>query len=219
MTGNGRALAAVVAACLVTGAGVAAADQRPAGSQVQTGGGPLVLQPSGDGPVVTPEVKFAKLGSDYGTLVGAYGGWLIDGKLLLGAGGYWLVDHGWHDPVNGMGYFGFVTAWTVPAGKSVHAGLRALVGFGQASFNETVTYPAYTDPHHGGVYHPGGSYQVQFWDDLFVFEPQATLLVRLSRGVALDAGLGFRVVAGAGDFNSRVRGGSASIGIRLGPHF
>ncbi len=219
MSRNGRALVAFAAACLVLGAGAAwAADQAPASGQGQAGG-PLVLQPSGDGPVVTPDVKFVKLGSEYGTMVGAYGGWLVDNKLLLGAGGYWLADHGHHDQVAGMSYFGFVAGWTVPVGNALHVGLRGLVGFGQASLTDTYTYQPYTDPRHGGVMYPGGTYPVQFWDDFFVFEPVANVLVHLSRGVALDASVGFRVVDGAGHYDSRLRGGSASIGVRFGPHF
>lgn len=187
------------------------------------GGGPLVLQPSGDGPVFAPDVKIGKFGSDSGVLVGGYGGWLVDDRLLLGAGGYWLVNHGSNDPVAGMHYFGFVAAWTVPASRTIHAGLRGLVGFGQASVTDTYAYsarPGYPDPRHGGpAYPPGGTYQTQFWDDVFVFEPQASMLIHLARGVAIDISAGYRLVQGADYYNDRLSGASGSVAVRFGPHF
>jgi hypothetical protein len=221
-THRGSATAAALVCLLWAWPGTATAQS--AGVSAQTpAGGPLVLQPSGDGPLFAPDVKIGKFGSDTGVLVGGYGGWLVDDRLLLGAGGYWLADHDWSDPVSGMGYFGFVTAWTVPASRTIHAGLRGLVGFGQASLTDSYAYPANEgrqDSRHGGPAYPsGGTYQTQFWKDVFVFEPQATMLIRLTHGVALDISAGYRLVEGAGYYNDRLSGASGSIAVRFGPHF
>src|SRR5512133_1997027 len=94
---------AVSVACLALAA-AASAQARPAQ------GGPLVVQPSSDGPVIAPEVKFSGFenGGSNGVFVGGYGGWLFDNTLLLGGGASFLVDHGYNDKVSGMGYGGFV---------------------------------------------------------------------------------------------------------------
>lgn len=191
--------------------------------------GPLVLEPSNDGPVFAPQVTLAHFDHSNGTLVGGYGGWLLDNRLLLGAGASFLVDHDHHDPVAGMGYGGFVAGWMVPAGSVLHAGVRGLVGFGQAQLTDTVTHELphiavspFADGYHGMPLPPPGttvSQDVRFWSNFFVFEPQASAVVRIARGVALDVAGGYRLVSGAGHYNGRLSGPSASFGVRFGPHF
>ncbi len=137
-----RIAIAALSACVSLGAVTAAAQTKPAPAQ-----GTLVLEPSSDGPVIAPEVRFTNFEhGGYGTLIGGYGGWLVDSKLLLGGGASFLVDHGHHDSVAGMGYGGFVAGWFVPAGRVLHAGVRALVGFGQASLTDSFTYAAEFHP-------------------------------------------------------------------------
>ncbi len=210
---------AMFTACLLVSAGVASA---------QTGAsqaGPLVLQPTSDGPVITPDVSFGRFNHQGGTLLGGYGGWLVDNRLLLGGGATFLVDHNFHDSVAGVGYGGFVAGWSVPFGRVV-PGIRALVGFGDASFTNTVnvTVPAFPDHPHGeqGEQNPpAGStvaQQVHFHDGFFVFEPKATVALRLARAVAIDVAGGYRVISGAGTYNSWLRGASVSVGVRFGPH-
>jgi hypothetical protein len=217
---------AAVSAGVVSWAAAAAAQTRPAQQ------GPLVLQPSSDGPVFAPEVKYSGFedGGSNGTFVGGYGGWLFDSKLLLGGGASFLVDHGHHDKVSGMGYGGFVAGWTVPVGQALHVGVRGLVGFGQAELTDTFTYTmydrghgVYPDPRHGMVNSPpagtGTAYtgQYRWWDDFFIFEPQGTAVVRLARGVALDVSGGYRVIAGMDRYNSWLRGFSGGVAVRIGP--
>jgi hypothetical protein len=215
---------ATVSACMVLCAAAASAQTRPARQ------GPLVLEPSTDGPVFAPEVKYSGFenGGSNGTFVGGYGGWLFDNKLLLGGGVSFLVDHGYHDKVSDMGYGGFVAGWTVPVGHALHVGFKGLVGFGQAELTDTFTYadldhPFYPGPHHGTMYPPQGgtgtSYtaQYRFWDDFFIFEPQATALVRVARGVAVDVSGGYRVISGLGHYNSWLRGFSGGVAVRVGP--
>jgi hypothetical protein len=211
-------------------AAAASAQTRPSSSQ-----GPLVLEPSGDGFVVAPEVTFAgfEKGGGHGTLVGGYGGWLFDNKLLLGVGASFLVDHGRNDRVSGMGYGGFVAGWSVPVGRALHVGLKGLVGFGQAELTDSFTYalpdrdrPFHPDQRHGMMTPPplptdGGPYtaRYRFWDDFFIVDPQATALVRLARGVALDVSGGYRLVSGTRHYDSWIRGYDASVGVRIGPRW
>ena len=150
-----RIAIAALSACVSLGAVTAAAQTKPAPAQ-----GTLVLEPSSDGPVIAPEVRFTNFEhGGYGTLIGGYGGWLVDSKLLLGGGASFLVDHGHHDSVAGMGYGGFVAGWFVPAGRVLHAGVRALVGFGQASLTDSFTYAAefHPDPRRLAMYAPPGT--------------------------------------------------------------
>jgi len=188
--------------------------------------GPLVIEPSTDGPILAPEVKIAGFedGGSNGTFVGAFGGWLFDNRLLLGGGVSFLVDHEYNDRISGMGYGGFVGGWTVPVGSVLHVGMRALVGFGQAELTDSFTYRVPPDPYHDprrlDITVPAGwpmVHQLRFWDDFFVFEPQATALVRVSRGVAIDVSGGYRAIAGMGRYNSWLRGPSASVAVRVGP--
>jgi hypothetical protein len=221
-----RIAVTLLSSCFVLSAAAASAQTKPAQQ------GPLVLQPSSDGPVISPEVRFANFEhGGYGTMIGGYGGWLVDNKLLLGGGVDFLVDHGHHDAVAGMGYGGFVAGWFMPAGRALHWGVRALVGFGQADLTDTFSYTVpdnaiYPDPRHHGYYPPGGSYppagstvtqQYRFWEDFFIFEPQATAVLHVARGVAIDLAGGYRLTAGAGHYDSWLRGASGSVGVRIGP--
>lgn len=206
---------------------VAASAQTRPSSQ-----GPLVLEPSSDGLVIAPEVTFAgfEKGGGTGTLVGGYGGWLFDNKLLLGAGASFLVDHRRGDRVSGMGYGGFVAGWSVPVGRALHVGLKGLVGFGQAELTDSITYalpvdrdrPFFPGPHRGTMLSATtttGTYtaQYRFWDDFFLVDPQVTAQVRLARGVAVDLSGGYRLVSGLRRYDSWVRGYDASVGVRIGP--
>ncbi len=221
---------ATLSACLVLTAATAFAQSKPAPRTAQQG--PLVLEPSSDGPVLAPEVKVGWFNSKSGTLVGGYGGWLFDNRLLLGGGVDFLVDHGYHDPVAGVGYGGFVAGYFFPASPMFHAGVRALVGFGDASLTDTYTYtygtPVYPQPHHGGwddhnPYPPCSmpgctvTQQVHFHDGFFIFEPQANAVVRLSRVFAIDVAGGYRLISGTGHYNSWLQGPSVTVGVRFGP--
>ncbi|MGE5358273.1 MAG: hypothetical protein ACM3NQ_04595 [Bacteroidales bacterium] len=210
---------ALLSACLVIGGGLAAAQTRAPQP------GPLVLQPTNDGPFLAPEVKFASFDGQYGTMVGGYGGWLADNKLLIGAGASFLVDHGHHDSVSGMGYGGGIVGYSVLASKGLHVGVRGLVGFGWADVTDTHTYtmpdyPVFPHPHHDMYIPPPGSTvtePVYFGGGFFIFEPQASAVVRVARGFALDVAAGYRVISGAGHYNSWLQGPSLSVGVRFGP--
>ena len=157
-----------------------------------------------------------------------YPGGEADNRLLLGAGASVLIDHEYYDPVGTMGYGGFVAGWTVPVGTAFHFGVKGLVGFGSASFNDTFddTVPVFADRRHPGYpgypgWNPPGGMpvvrQYYFEDDFFIFEPQATAVVRVARGFAIDVSGGYRVISGLGHYNSWLGGPSVSVGVRLGP--
>jgi hypothetical protein len=161
------------------------------------------------------------------TLLGAYGGWLSDSSLLLGAGGYWEVS-GSH--AHGMGYGGFVFGWTVPAGRAVRFGARALVGGGAATLSSNVAFnvPVFNQP---GMPAGFGSdrdrdrssigtttvvRQVLYHQGFFIAEPQADLVVRLAGWMQLNAGVGYRLIGAAHGAEDQLRGVVGSVAVRFG---
>ena len=58
--------------------------------------------------------------------------------------------------------------------------------------------------------------QVVFRDHFFVFEPQADALIRLTRLMRLDLGVGYRLIDGVDNVDRRLRGVSGSIGLQIG---
>src|SRR3974390_1344606 len=79
----------------------------PAAAQTAPGSGtpqnPIVVEQVHDGFAFAPDVKVTDINHQTGVLVGAYGGWMIDNKLLLGGGGYGLTNGSGH---TGLGYGG-----------------------------------------------------------------------------------------------------------------
>jgi hypothetical protein len=185
--------------------------------------GPLVLQPTGDGPVLAPEVKIAWLQQNTGTLIGGYGGWMADNRMLFAWSLDVLVDHGYHDPVADLWYTGFLGGWATPANRAVQAGVRGLVGFGEATVTDNFTHTVPPNPHpfRDMTNNPPGSVtyvqQAHFHDGFFIFEPQGTVALHVSRFMAIDIAGGYRVISGLGHYNSWVQGASATIGVRFGP--
>ncbi len=203
----------------------AAATNQASGSQGQQG--PLVLERIHNGWVITPDVQVTRFDNSTRTLVGAYGGWLLEQTLLLGAGGYWMVD-GSHD--QGMGYGGFVIGWTMPATARIRLGVRGLVGGGQATIGQdvTMTLPPFDSDHpHGGMgpWWDGGAgitpttpftEHARFHEGFFIAEPQAQAVFRVVPWLAIDVGGGYRAVAGAHGLDKQIRGAVGSLGVRFG---
>ena len=212
--------AATTLAGLVIAVAVTTASAQPAAQQP----GPLAVEPIRSGPVFAPEVKITDVDDITGTLVGGYGGWVTDETFLLGGGGYWLA--------NGSGdlemvYGGLVIGWWMPAGRAVRFGVRGLVGGGEATLSDrfTFTVPGFDGrpPRPGSMpfgSRPGAGTTVEktvlFDEVFFVFEPQADLIVRLADWMRLNAGVGYRIVAGADSFDDRLRGVTGSIALQFG---
>ena len=55
-----------------------------------------------------------------------------------------------------------------------------------------------------------------FRDHFFVFEPQADALVRLTRLLRLDVGVGYRLIDGVDHVDQRLRGASGSVALQIG---
>jgi hypothetical protein len=212
---NSMSGAAAGVLVLLAAASVAASPQDPAsGGQAsraaQPGQGSLLLQPVSSGFVVTPEVKFTPVNHSTGTMVGGYGGWLLDDTFLLGGAAYWLTNG-----VDGtdMSYGGVIAGWMVPIGSMARVGGRGLFGFGNAQMPVQYTYQNY------GRHHSGTPTTQWVWvnQNFVVFEPQATAAIRLTRTVSFDIAGGYRLIADSGGLDHELRGGFGSIGVRFGP--
>jgi hypothetical protein len=170
--------------------------------------------------------------NEFGTLIGAYGGWLSDRTWLLGMGGYWLANNTHNQ---GMAYGGLVLQVLAHSDQRIGFAVKGLVGGGDA----TVT-AAYRDvygtpppnvspdvvfghgnrperPSHQPIPPPiTPNTQLVFHEGFFIAEPQAQLMWNVSSNVRLTFGAGYRIIAGADPVNDRLRGPIGSVSVEFG---
>ncbi len=125
-----------------------------------------------------PEIKVNSIQGDMGTLVGFYGGRLIDRKLLLGiAGGVNLT----HPRVN-YGYFGGICQYIIFPDNAIHFSTQVVLAYGTAK--------DYEDPREGLF--------DNFWnitgEDFVIAEPGFNLEFNLTGNLTLVIGLSYRFV-------------------------
>jgi hypothetical protein len=198
-----------------TGSSTADDDQRrPAEPQPA---GPMTVVPVRNAFVIAPEVRFGKVNHRSATFAGATAGVLMDSRLFLGAGGYWLANNsrGFE-----MGYVGAVAGWYLLGEGPIDLMLRGLVGGGWS----TMTWTGGPVPLGMGgrmhqIYPQPGPSLVRAWyvgNDFFVAEPEATVCVRLSRSVWINAGVGYRFISGAHELDHDMRGVTGSVAVTFG---
>ena len=177
------------------GAGTAAS----AASQASQG--PIVIEQVRDGFAIAPDIKVTDINHQTGVLAGAYGGWVIDNTLLIGAGGYGLTNGNGN---TGLGYGGLVIGWMAHTDKPIGFGVRALFGFGEGTVTApytTVLYPTppVPTPANQHIPNPPGqtvTYLGSYHEHFFITDPSADLIIRLGPMVRIDAGIGYRLIAG-----------------------
>lgn len=172
--------------------------------------------------VAGPEVRFTELDGRNATLVGGFGGVLIDRTLLVGGAGYWLAN-GKDD--FGMVYGGAIVQWHVWRDRTLNVSLGGLIGGGSATVSG-YSYAWGVEAHEGassvrnmpGPPHPEPPGMMVFVVDqpFLVFEPQVSLVWRVARGVSLMGGAGYRVIGYANGAEDLLRGVSGSVAIRFG---
>jgi hypothetical protein len=201
----------------------------------------LTIERIQNGFLVAPDNKFTEIDGRYGNLLGFYAGYMMDRTLFIGAGGYWLTN-GSHD--REMGYGGGVFEWLVHGDRRFGLSARALIGGGSATLTSTVTgvpVPPYPVPYWGGN-GPGGSWGaggpgwpdggwpgnwpdgwptrgtgfLRTHDDFFVAEPQLDVSWKITGWIHLNAGGGYRFIAGTRDMDHRLRGASGSLSVQFG---
>jgi hypothetical protein len=152
------------------------------------------------------DVKFTEVDHHTSELVGGQGGYVFDDTLFFGGAGYWLVN-GSHD--REMAYGGFVVQWMQRAHARVGFGARGLIGGGTATLDRSVVQVVRT---------PRGSfsqaYNVRFYEDFFVAEPEANVSLRLTRHFRVTGGVGYRFTAGAHE-DDRLHGVTGTVGFQV----
>jgi hypothetical protein len=158
----------------------------------------------------TPEMKINSIQGQVGTLVGFYGGALINRTLLLGISGGVNLGH----PRVNYGYFGGIAQVIINPSGLIHCSGQLLVAYG--------TTKDYEDPKEGLL--------DNFWNisgaPFFILEPGINLELNLSRRVSLVGGVSYRNVSGLRENNENVQithltskdmcGLNINIGLKIG---
>ena len=130
--------------------------------------------------VWAPEVKLNTIQGKTGTLIGIYGGALINHKVLLGFTGGVNLSH----PTVNYGYFGGIAQVIAYPGKMIHVSGQLVVAYG--------TTKDYENPKSGLL--------DNFWNisgERFVLnEPGVNIEVNLSERVTFVTGVSYRWVTG-----------------------
>ena len=120
--------------------------------------------------------------------------------------------------MGGSGSGGAVVEWLQGADRALGFSVRGLAGFGTSRLSGTID--RFAQPlrrfDRDGRPVATGTVQVVFRDHFFVFEPQADALIRLTRLMRLDLGVGYRLIDGVDNVDRRLRGVSGSIGLQIG---
>jgi hypothetical protein len=207
---GGIAVLAVMAAPVL-----ASAQTAPAAPALQEGS--LVVETMESGFVVTPDFRFTEVDDKYGSLAGIRAGWLTDDRLLIGGAGYWLAN-GSAD--RKMAYGGLVVEWSLARSRRFGLSFGALVGGGSSTLGvDVLGFPRGRFPHHRWPDTDPGepeTVRVGAREGFFIAEPQANVSLLLTRWLRLGAGVGYRLLGGAGQFESRLRGVSGTVSVQMG---
>ena len=222
-----KAFFVFVAALFITSSAWAQNAQNPPAPT----NGPLVLERIHDPWVVAPDFKVTDLDDRTGELAGVYGGRLLDDTLLIGGAVYWLANDGRDFK---MTYGGALVGWQSREFGRIRFGGRGLAGFGRATLGVDVAplrgitplAPAgrgdirfgVTEPRAPIPQRPAQTIRAGYaaTDDFFVVEPQANVSVRITKGIGVSCGAGYRQTANANWLRDRLNGPSANLAIQFG---
>jgi len=176
--------------------------------------GPMTVERLQNGWAIAPSFKVTQFDSGTHTLAGAYGGWVMDNRLLIGAAGYWLTDP---NRTRNLSYGGGLVEWRQRVGRPLGFSVKGLIGGGSAAIATAVSVRELdrnVDPRFAPVV---TTRQLAFREDFFVAEPEADLLVNVSSHVRLHVGAGYRAVSGAHGLDDDIRGATGTVSLEIGP--
>jgi hypothetical protein len=194
----------------------------PGTAAAQGSAGPMTVQRIGNSAFIAPDFKITDFDGKTTGVAGAFGGYLFENTFFIGAGGYGLTDS---SSQRDMWYFGLVTGVYLKRDRPVGYGFKALIGGGEATVaQQYYAYPP--QPRRGRVVTPAyvtGGYH----NGIFVFEPEANVLVHVNRHVALSGGVGYRVTGdpywgyyGYGGYdNGALNGVTGTVSVQIGSAF
>jgi hypothetical protein len=135
-----------------------------------------------------PEVKLNSIQGDIGTLIGFYGGALINRTVLLGIAGGVNLGH----PRVNYGYFGGIGQFIFKAENLVHCSGQLVLAYGSTKDYEN----------------PKSGLLDNFWNisgaHYFMMEPGVNLEVNLSKKLTFVAGVSYRYVSGLNENDENV---------------
>ena len=135
-----------------------------------------------------PEVKLNSIQGDIGTLIGFYGGALINRSVLLGISGGVNLGH----PRVNYGYFGGLGQFIYKPENMVHSSAQLLLAYGSTKDYEN----------------PKSGLFDNFWNisgaHFFMMEPGVNLELNLSKKLTLVMGVSYRYVTGLNEQDENV---------------
>jgi len=196
----------------------AALAQAPASPRTQ---GPLVIERVENDIVLAADYKVTDFDNRVGQLVGGYAGWLAEDTLLIGGGVYTLVNRAGDFKLT---YGGLLVGWTMPAEHRFQFGARGLFGIGTATLGADFDRIRFggragaldargRDGRGAGI---PAIVRLRLTDDFLVFEPQLTLVAKLTRSIAVHWNGGYRLTGYADALDDRLNGLSGSVALQFG---
>ncbi len=200
--------------------------------QTAPGQGPMLVERVKSGFLVAPDFKVTEFNHRTSELVGAYAGWLADQTFFVGGGGYWLANR---SRDREMAYGGLVVGWFAGGDRRVGFGAKGLVGGGRAtlvsSFGDfldngddhvqsLVSGAGMASLVSGAmtaiVFPPIPNVNVRVRQEFFVAEPEANVIVGLTRHLRLTGGVGYRLIGGARSMRKDLQGPTGSVALQIG---
>ena len=218
-----KAVFVFIAAMIAASVASAQTAQNPPAAPVN---GPLVLEQIHDPWVLAPDFKVTDLDDRTGEMAGAYGGRLLDEKLLIGGAVYWLAND---DRDFKMTYGGVLVGWQSREFGRVRFGGRGLAGIGRATLGfdvaalRGVTQPAFggrdirfgvSDPRVQAL--PPVRARLLATEDFFLVEPQASVSARLTKSIGISCGVGYRQTGNVEILRDRLNGVSGNVAVQFG---
>ena len=172
-------------------------------------------KPSEDGPVFGTDFKITELNHRTTGLLGFYGGMVFAGQVMIGGGAYFQLDDYYSEQ---LAYGGLVAEYRLFHDHPVGVTLHGLVGYGATNVGVFYGNGNNNRPgHHNYDYYYGGcSYWEGYgcpYDGFFIGEPEVHVAARLSSGVRLFGGVGYRFTTS--DFY-KLDGITGSFGVQIG---
>lgn len=207
-----------IAAFIVWSVPLVAAAQSGGGTPTPISQGPMTVERIHSGFLFAPDIKITEVDQKTSPLVGGFAGWSIDDTFFYGAGGYWLASR---SRDRQMAYGGIVVQWRAHARERLSYGVKGLFGGGEAAVGDTITVRIPQVVVNGKVTVPETTRldRVRYEEHFLVAEPEALLLVRLTRSVRLTGGVGYRFTDNRGEFHHsghRLSGATGSVALQIG---
>jgi hypothetical protein len=174
-------------------------------------GGPMTFEAIHSGWLVAPDAKITQFDGQTDALLGASGGWITDDTFFVGGAADWLVNP---SSDHEMWYGGLSLQWLAHTQSRFGYAAKGLIGGGEATLGGTTFVPV-VNPRRGRVVSPA-PVRTLFHQAFFLMEPEADVLIRLTHGMRITAGAGYRFTFADYGGDSRLRGAVGTVGLQIG---